>query len=292
MHICYLDESGSPELTSNTTDFVLLGFAIPAATWRAKDAEIAKILDASNLFGEVHTAWMIRSYPEQERIKGFDKLSPHDRKVAVETERKIDLAKAALRGSRAVSDLARNYRKTSRYVHLTHQERITTLRGLADKISSWPDAVLFADAQRKSAYAPGQADRIMDFAFEQVVTRFHTYLTRTNIDLGMLVQDRNDTASTHLTQLARRYHNLGTRYSAVTRLVETPLFVDSALTSMVQLADLCAFAVRRFFEKGQTDLFDRIYPRFDVLGDRLVGLRHFTGKQQCACRVCAAHGRA
>ena len=292
MHICYLDESGSYSRNANTPYFILLGLSIPAAAWRAKDAEIAGILDAHGLFGEVHTAWMIRSYPEQERIKGFAALSPTDRQAAVEKERKADLAKAALKGKVAVNTLARNYKKTLRYTHLTHAERIAILRALADKIGAWQDAVLFGDAQQKSAHLPSVADAvIMDYAFEQVVTRFHTYLNRARIDLGMLVQDQNDTAAVRLTQLARRYHAKGTRYSAVSRLVETPLFVDSKLTSMVQLADLCSYAVRRFFEKNETDLFDRVYPRFDRLGGRLVGLRHFTGRQRCNCRVCKDHGR-
>ena len=292
MHICYLDESGSYSRNSNTPYFILLGLGIPAAAWRAKDAEIATVLDTHNLFGEVHTAWMARSYPEQERIKGFAALSAIDRRAAVEKERKIDLAKAALKGKVAVNTLARNYKKTARYTHLTHAERITILRVLADKIGAWQDAVLFADAQQKSAHLDSAADTlIMDHAFEQVVTRFHTYLSHKDIDLGMLVQDRNDTAAIRLTQLARRYHATGTRYSAVSRLVETPLFVDSKLTSMVQLADLCSYAVRRFFEKNETELFDRIYPRFDRSGGRLVGLRHFTGKQRCDCRVCRDHGR-
>ena len=292
MHICYLDESGSYSPNANTSYFILLGLSIPAATWRAKDAEIATVLDTHNLFGEVHTAWMIRSYPEQERIGGFAALSPGDRQAAVEKERKSDLAKAALKGKQAVKTLARNYAKTARYTHLTHAERVAILRNLADKVGGWQDAVLFGDAQQKSAHAPEAPDaQIMDHAFEQVVTRFHTFLGRKSIDLGMLVQDQNDTAGVRLTRLARRYHATGTRYSAVSRLVETPLFVDSKLTSMVQLADLGAYAVRRFFEKNETDLFDRIYARFDRSAGKLVGLRHFTGRQKCNCRVCKDHGR-
>jgi hypothetical protein len=106
-----------------------------------------------------------------------------------------------------------------------------------------------------------------------------------------VVQDQNETAARRLTALARRFHANGTTYSHLDRLVETPLFVDSRLTSMVQLADLCAYAVRRYFENDETDLFDRIYPRFDRLGTKVVGIRHYTGKQLCECRVCVDHGR-
>jgi Protein of unknown function (DUF3800) len=291
MYICYLDESGVPQKNAGTTAyFVLLGLAIPAVSWRQKDAEIAEILNARNFYGEIHTAWMARMYPEQERIADFASLDPGARKRAVLNERKLDLAKAALHGSKAVKQLAKNYEKTSAYVHLTLEERLGILWAAADQIGSWTDAVIFADAQRKAANA-GDEDRILEHAFEQVVTRFHHHLERHSTEVGLIVQDQNETAARRLTQLARKYHTRGTTYSQVSRLVETPLFVDSRLTSMVQLADLCAYAVRRNFENGETDLLERFYHRFDRSAGKLVGIRHYTGKQACTCRICIDHGR-
>lgn len=291
MYICYLDESGVPQKNPGTTShFVLLGLAIPATTWRQKDREIAEIFDKFNLYGEMHTAWMARMYPEQERIPNFAALSPQDRRQAVIRERKQDLAKTAMRGKKAVLRLAKNYSKTEDYIHLTLAERIDILRAVADKVGSWDDVVLVADAELKAANV-GSAERILEHAFEQVIARFHTYLVRNDVEMGMVVQDQNQTAERRLTQLARKYHNKGTTYSEVPRLVETPLFVDSSLTSMVQLADLAAYAVRRFFENGETDLLDRIYNRFDRMNDKLVGMRHYTGKQACTCRVCVDHVR-
>lgn len=292
MQICYLDESGNYVRKGTTPYFVLLGLAIPAVSWRGHDAEVAKVLHSHNLIGEVHTAWMARRYPEQERISGFEKLDASERRTAVLRERKIDLGKAALGSRKAVTTLGRNYRKSDRYVHLTRDERLAILRTLADMIGTWNDAILFADAQHKAAHpTTSRDDRILEFAFEQVVSRFHHYLERSKIVPGILVQDQNDTASTRLTTLARRYHERGTPWATYTRIVETPLFVDSCLTSMVQLADLCAYAVRRFFENGETDLFDRIYNRFDRSSGKLVGLRHYTGRSTCTCRVCGDHGR-
>ena len=77
----------------------------------------------------------------------------------------------------------------------------------------------------------------------------------------------------------------------IDRIVETPLFVDSSLTTMVQLADLCAYAVRRFCENGETDLFDRIYPRLPEINGKKVTIRHSTGVTKCQCRICLDHGR-
>jgi len=292
VYICYLDESGNVARVGTTPYFILLGLAIPATTWKPKDREVQSVLNRHNLHAEIHTAWMVRRYPEQERIKGFAGLLPDERRQAVVKERKADLAKASMTGKKAVRDLARNYKKTEPYIHLTHAERLAVLRALADLLGSWKDATLLADAQQKAAHPSTAPDeQILDFAFEQIVTRYHYLLTRLSMDVGILVQDQNETAALRLTRLARRYHKGGTRYSTIDRIVETPLFVDSQLTLMVQMADLAAFATRRFFENGETDLFDRIYPAFDRFGGRLVGLRHYTGALPCSCRVCTDHGR-
>jgi hypothetical protein len=171
---------------------------------------------------------------------------------------------------------------------------------LADEIGSWTDARLFADAVDKRTLQPG-AD-IFGQAFETVVTRFHYYLchrpgqetyraNKLSADhLGLLIQDNNETVAKTLTSLMRRFHKQGTLWARVERIIETPLFVDSSLTSMVQMADLCAYATRRFFENHETDLFDRIFGRFDkAQGGKVVGIRHYLEGAHCKCKVCLAH---
>ena len=54
---------------------------------------------------------------------------------------------------------------------------------------------------------------------------------------------------------------------------------------MVQLADLCSYVIRRFFELNETDLFDRIKKRFDKHNGKLVGIRHYTS-DTCTCAIC------
>lgn len=73
MHICYLDESGVIERHAGTSHFVLLGLAIPAETWKQKDAEISAIKLRHRLgTSEIHTGWMVRKYEEQQGIQGFE----------------------------------------------------------------------------------------------------------------------------------------------------------------------------------------------------------------------------
>jgi len=298
MYVCYVDESGVPEPGGGTSHFVLLGLAVPLDRWKSLDLALstckAKHVLANH---EVHTAWMARHYPEQERIAGFEGMGPASRRAAVRVERAADLAKASTKGTKTVRGLAKNYKKSEPYIHLTHKERIAALEDLADAVGQWTDCALFADIQEKSATSNAWKSRpasevISDHAFEQLVTRYHHFLVRQGGDaLGLIVHDQNQAASTKLTARMRRFHAGGTAFAKIPQIVETPLFVDSRLTSMVQMADLCAYATRRFVELGESNLFDRIYPRFDRLGAKLVGARHYTGKNRCSCKICKDHRR-
>lgn len=88
MHICYVDESGTPDIPGNTSHFVLAGFSIPIWRWRDADYEIAAIMKRYGLEeSELHTAWLLRKYLEQSRISGFDGLSWPARRAAAERER-------------------------------------------------------------------------------------------------------------------------------------------------------------------------------------------------------------
>jgi len=290
--ICYLDESGAPE-PAGTSHFVLLGLAIPVTAWKSVDAQIEAIKTRHRLSNtEIHTAWMIRKYPDQHRVKDFKDLGDTERRAAVVQERKADLAAASMRGPRAVKDLARNYSKTADYIHLTFEERVAALREIADLIGANDSIRIFGEAAMKSANS-GTPQDLFTASFEQVVSRFHHYLEAVGGNaIGLLVQDNNETAAKHLTSLMRLFHKRGTKWVQIPRIIETPLFVDSKLTGMVQLADLVAYATRRFVESGESDLFDRVYNGFDrVPNGKLVGLRHYTSKHPCNCRICIDHGR-
>jgi len=236
---------------------------------------------------EIHTAWLLRDYPEQQRIEGFEKLGFEDRRKAALSIRTLNLARS--RPNRQQRELLKNYKHTLDYVHLTLEQRRAFLHSIADSINSWKDAVLFAEAQDKPK---AQATNAFDIAFEQVITRFNTFLGARGQSTGLVVQDNNQTVAMQLTASMRRYHREGTIWTKIDRIVETPLFVDSHLTSLVQVADLCAVAIRRFCEKEDRGLYDRIKERFDRSGERLVGIRHYTGRVKCNCEICREHGRS
>ncbi|MEX1231893.1 MAG: DUF3800 domain-containing protein, partial [Planctomycetaceae bacterium] len=174
-------------------------------------------------------------------------------------------------------------------------KRLSLLRRLADIIGNWSDARLFAEVVDKShVYAPaGPSWYTFEYAFTEIVQRFEYFLRHKGRASGeslsgLLIQDNNETMSKKLTSLMRKFHKDGTKWTDIDHIIETPLFVDSQLTSMVQMADLCGYAIRRFFENGETDLFDRIYPRADRTARGMVGIRHFS-PSGCKCRICTDH---
>jgi hypothetical protein len=86
----------------------------------------------------------------------------------------------------------------------------------------------------------------------------------------------------------KQFHQRGTMWTRVSSIIETPLFVDSQLTSMVQIADVCAYAIRRYLENNENEIFDLIFQRADRKDRIVVGVRHFT-KKGCTCKICGPH---
>ena len=295
MYLCYIDESGTPDIPGNTSHYVLAGISLPIWHWRAADGEISKILGHYGLVGEeLHTAWILRSYVEQSRIPHFDQLSRDRRRAAVRRERTRELLRLQ-RGPnrRAYKQQKKNYSHTEPYTHLTRDERRRLIRDVADCVSRWGFARLFAECVDKLHFDPSRAMQTIDEqAFEQVVSRFEKFLgnieSAGQSNYGLLVHDNNHAVAKRHTALMRRFHQAGTHWTTIERIIETPLFVDGSLTSMVQVADLCAYALRRFVENQEVDLFDRIFSRADRSGGAVVGVRHFS-PESCSCKICVNH---
>ncbi|HEX9093635.1 MAG TPA: DUF3800 domain-containing protein [Coriobacteriia bacterium] len=224
-------------------------------------------------------------------MEGFEAMDRAARRLAAETAiRKRAGAIGVLRGA----DKAKAYRRESTairpYLHLTRAERRECLDDLARTIGACPDVRIFADAICKADFPAGSARTPYEEAFEQVLTRFEACLARIGAT-GIVVHDNNSTAAPRLTGLARKFHQDGTLYRQIPHIVETPLFVDSSLTSMIQMADICAFALRRLMENDESRIWDIVEPRVDQVHGTNVGVRHYTGRRACDCRICVAHGR-
>ncbi len=291
-----MDESGTPDVPGNTSHYVLVGVSIPAENWKDCDAEIQSIKRRYDLTDqEIHVAWILRRYLEQSQIPGFEGMSRSQRRSEAQRHRTAELLRLQrVRNTNQYKQTKKNYQKTEPYTHLTFAERQQFITDVAKRLSGWTFARLFAECVDKVHFDPARAGSpIEDQAFEQIVTRFESYLHATSTrvtpkHVGLLVHDNNETVAKKHTELMKKFHDRGTQWRNLEHVVETPLFVSSELTGMVQVADLCGYALRRYLENGEEDLFDLVFARADRIGPTAVGVRHFT-RAACLCKICAAH---
>ena len=263
---------------------------MPDRLWKRHDAAIEKVRSDFGLErAEIHTAWILRPYSEQRSIPQFESLSPERRRAEVERMRRAELSRLKKSGSKRYSQLQKDYKRTAAYIHLTLPERRQFILEIAQLIGDWGEARLFAECIDKLHFDPQIArTSVEEQAFEQVLSRFEQFLHNRRHDYGLLVHDNNPTVARRHTDLMRRFLDSGTVWTNIERVIETPMFVDSQLTSMVQLADLVAYALRRYLENGEEELFDLVFQRADRIGSATVGIRHFT-TLNCPCKICASH---
>jgi len=295
MYLCYIDESGTADIPGTTSHYVLVGLCIPIYKWKVCEANIDDIKRRFNLLGqEIHTGWLIRNYTEQNKISNFSAMSQPQRRSEVERYRRAELLRLQSSPShnKQYKQTKKNYEKTKAFIHLTLDERKEFVMEVARAIGTWGFARLFGECIDKIFFDPSKAPAPADEqAFEQLVTRFEHYLKSidtTTDNYGMLIHDNNQTVAKRHTDLMKHFHSKGTLWTALDNIIETPLFVDSSLTSMIQIVDVAAYAIRRYLENQEEDLFNEIFKRAHRVYNRTVGIRHFSAKP-CLCKICASH---
>lgn len=294
VYFCYIDESGTPQVPGNTSHYVLAGLSIPISFWKKCELGISKIKRKYCLENsEVHTGWIVRKYLEQSAISDFDNMDYMQRRHEVQKLRKAELLRLQkTQNKNHYKQTKKNYRQTEAYIHLSYTQRIEFIQELADLVGKWSFSRLFAESIDKVHFDPVRANQTVDEqALEQLVSRFEQYMkivsksTNNEKLFGTLVHDNNDTVSKKHTELMKKFHRHGTLWTSINHIIETPFFVNSELTSLVQIADLCCYALRRYCENGETDLLNRIQSRFDRKNGKIVGVRHFTN-DNCQCIFC------
>jgi hypothetical protein len=294
MYFCYIDESGTPEIPGTTTHFVLTGLAIPSEHWSNCEQNINDIKNKYCLDdSEIHTGWILRKYREQFLIPDFEKLNHAQRRIEVDKLRKAELykwRKSHLTKNKYKQN-KKNYSQTKDYIHLTLDERKNFIKEIATAIGNWGFARLFAECIDKKFFIPSIAFAPVDAqAFEQVVSRFEQFLEKIGKEqYGILIYDNNLTVAKKHTELMKSFHKKGTIWTKIHRIIETPFFVNSELTSMIQIADVCSYSIRRYLENNESELFDEVIKRADTHKNGVVvGIRHFSEKT-CDCKICVGH---
>ncbi len=171
---------------------------------------------------------------------------------------------------------------------LPKEERIGVIKEVLKILaSSYDSARVFACAVRKADYPTRDP---MEMAFEDLCSRFDMFLKRLHANgdrqRGLIILDESS-YETSLQTLARNFRVMGTRFGVIRNLADTPVFIDSKASRLVQLADHVAYAVFRRYQAADTSYFDIIFHRFDSVDGRLHGLCHrHLQAINCMCPGC------
>lgn len=176
---------------------------------------------------------------------------------------------------------------------MSREEAQGVIKAVLDVLRrSYDSARAFACAVHKASYPDKDP---MELAFEDLCSRFDIYLRRLRSEgdrqCGLLILDESAHETT-LQRMARDFRTFGTQWGVLRNLADTPLFVDSRASRVVQLADHVAYAVFRRYNALDTQYFDVIASKFDATEGVVHGLSHKqTIDPNCMCLACASRSR-
>ena len=179
-------------------------------------------------------------------------------------------------------------RRSQPWKSLTQEEARGIIKSVLSVLAdAYASARAFACVVHKASY-PNQDP--MEIAFEDLCSRFDQYLQRLrnsgDAQRGLVILDKSAHETT-LQQMSVEFRTLGTSWGVIKHLADTPLFVDSRASRVIQLADHVAYAVFRRYQAGDTQYLDRIASKFDSEDGIVHGLAHKeSGNPDCMCIAC------
>lgn len=143
---------------------------------------------------------------------------------------------------------------------------------LAVLANSHPGNRIFAVVVEKDA----AAENPMQYAFEQLATRFDYYLGRIGYrqkdrQTGMILFDKSAHEIT-IQSAAAMYRNEGHQWGQLKYFAEVPAFIDSRSSRLIQLADIVAYAINRKMARNDEEFYKIIESRFDSADGKIHGL--------------------
>ncbi|OYY75484.1 MAG: N-acetylglucosamine-6-phosphate deacetylase [Gammaproteobacteria bacterium 28-57-27] len=116
----------------------------------------------------------------------------------------------------------------------------------------------------------------VEHAFEQLTSRFDLFLKRlyskhNDPQRGLMLLDKSSTEQ-RIQNLAREFKYRGHSWGTTKNYAEVPVFLDSKASRLIQLADMVAFALFRFYEHNDDRFYNIIKGCFDREGDVEHGL--------------------
>lgn len=183
------------------------------------------------------------------------------------------------------------YNGRERFRNLTEPVRQELLDAIYDALGAihYPQVNLFATAMHISAVA--DADQSLRATFEDVVQRVNAFLARLhrqgNPQKGMLIIDRSQSTESRYRTLIAQFRASG---GNIGNIADIPYFSQSSETRLLQLADFCAYAVFRYYERSDASLLNKILSGFDrpSRDEPPDGLKHIIRPSiPCDCLACS-----
>ena len=178
---------------------------------------------------------------------------------------------------------------SGRYREFLPKIREQILKDIYDIIKNarFPNLIAFATVINVDVLQ--DASQARPSTLEDVCIRFNTFVMRQYKhglpNKGLLIIDRN--RAEEYRKLLRNYQEAGTRYGYLGNIVDIPYFARCHETRMLQLADFCAYAVFRYYERNDDRYLKQILPRFDRRRiNQPDGLKHII-KAPCKCIACS-----
>lgn len=175
------------------------------------------------------------------------------------------------------------FRKTNKDA----RERILTDLFSMIKSIDFPKLVVFSTILNITQATRANDD--LSKVFSDIASRFNIFLARGYRrgpkNKGMIIIDHAHEEK--YMDFFQGYRDNGTPYGTIHHVVDIPYFARGKDTRMIQLADLCAYAVFRRYEHEDFTYFDYIKTKFDRRSrkGRIDGLKHMTDNS-CACISC------
>ena len=179
-------------------------------------------------------------------------------------------------------------RRSQPWKGLTQDEARGTIKSVLSVLANaYETARAFACVVHKASY-PNRDP--MEIAFEDLCSRFDQYLQRLrnsgSVHRGLVILDKSAHETT-LQQMSVEFRTLGTSWGVIRNLADTPLFVDSRASRVIQLADHVAYSVFRRYQARDTQYLDLIDSKFDSEDGIVHGLAHKElGNPDCMCIAC------
>ena|GEM_PF-202431 len=287
MYLLYLDESGNdPRLPW----FVLAGVSVPErqAHWIEQDLnDIAARFSADEPHAvELHGNPMHKGNGRWRRVERARRTCSESGREGRKREIGMDCKAQTADGPCGPARICNAAgRPSSRFSHpRTDFEQVLREQAIADALHAaisqrhgYGVRLFAAVIQREKTPAGKQP---IDLAFEQISARFDQMLTRLNRKAAIRKQPAQrglilfDKASNELTiqSIAREFKYSGHQWGRTRNYAEVPVFLDSASSRLIQLADLVAYAVYQHFAHQNPLYFRAISRCFDSDGLREHGL--------------------